>query len=107
LPFTPASAVTSASISELMTCSPVPTARANKPSARFAVICSMLIVTCSPTMSAFAPTALLWYLCIWWSPVLVVSLDGRPTPTARQESGGGPPLKFYETRDNLRRPCRS
>jgi|ERR1019366_1208241 len=25
----------------------------------------------------------------------------RPIPTPRQASGGGPPLKFHETRDNL------
>src|ERR1035437_3125318 len=35
-----------------------------------------------------------------WSPSWLVSWR-RPTPTPRQASGGGPPLKFHETRDNL------
>ena len=30
-----------------------------------------------------------------------VGLGGRPTPTERQASGGGPHLKFHERRDNL------
>jgi hypothetical protein len=30
-----------------------------------------------------------------------VYLAVRPTPTIRQVSGGGPPLKFYDERDNL------
>ena len=32
----------------------------------------------------------------WWC------LGGCPTPTPRAVSGGGPPLKSHETRDNLR-----
>jgi len=35
---------------------------------------------------------------------LVVSWR-RPTPTPRAVSGGGPPLKFHETRDNLPQPA--
>ena len=41
--------------------------------------------------------------CSRWSPSWWC-LGGRPTPTPWAVSGGGPPLKFHETRDNLQRP---
>ena len=41
-----------------------------------------------------------WYLLVTVVPSWLVSWR-RPTPTPWQASGGGPPLKFHETRDNL------
>src|SRR5665811_960280 len=48
------------------------------------------------------PTAT-WFRGSTSTPSWLVSWR-RPTPTPRQASGGGPPLKFHETRDNLLKP---
>src|SRR5664280_3533158 len=51
------------------------------------------------------PGARLWrvllVLLIHGGPLSWCVFGGHPTPTPRAVSGGGPPLKIHETRDNL------
>ncbi len=54
LPFGPASAVTSASISALITCRPAPTASASNPSRRSAATSAITTFTCSGTIGSGA-----------------------------------------------------
>ena len=91
LPFGPASAVTSASISACITCRPAPTARASRPSCMFSAISAIATLTRSGNAGALAFTGWIWLLFFTVVPLLLVCLGGRPTPTTRQVSSGGPP----------------
>src|SRR5882672_9653233 len=89
LPFDPASVVTSASINTCITCRPAPTANASKPSRMLSAISA--IATLTRSSDAVAPTGWIWLLFFTAVPLLSVCLGGRPTPTTRQVSSGGPP----------------
>ena len=92
-PFGPASALTSASISAAITCRPAPTARASSPTCMFSAISAITTLTRSGTLtssSSGVSTDVFWYF-FTAVPCLKRCLGGRPTPTARQDSGGGPP----------------
>src|SRR5665811_1699041 len=76
LPRGPHAVATSASISELITCRPAPTARARRPSRMSSAISPIATVTSSGTASpgpALAFGVFLWYLLVTVVPFLVVS----------------------------------
>jgi hypothetical protein len=52
-------------------------------------ISAIATLTCSG--DAVAPTGWIWLLFFTAVPLLLVCLGGRPTPTTRQVSSGGPP----------------
>jgi len=60
------------------------------------IVCIVCIV-CRPAPTASAsspslnPASIVWYLLLTVVPFLKWCLGRRPTPTARQDSGGGPP----------------
>ncbi len=90
LPRGPQTASTSAFIIAAITCSPVPTAIASRPSCTSPASSAIATLTASGSTGAVALTAVFWYSFIA-VPCLLGRLGGRPTPTARQVSGGGPP----------------
>src|SRR5439155_22403334 len=87
----PHSATTDSAISACITCRPAPTATANSPSRADSTISDIATLTCSGTTSSLASVPRFWYCLLTAVPCLSGRLGGRPTPTARQRSGGGPP----------------
>ena len=56
----------------------------------FSAISAIATLTCSGR-DAVASTGWIWLLFFTAVPLLLVCLGGRPTPTTRQVSSGGPP----------------
>ena len=57
----------------------------------FSAISVIATLTRSGIAGALASTGWIWLLFFTAVPLLLVCLGGRPTPTTRQVSSGGPP----------------
>ena len=91
LPFGPHTASTSAFIIAAITCSPVPTAIASRPSCTSPASSAIATDTASGSTGVVALSSVLLVVLLHSGPLSLGRLGGRPTPTARQVSGGGPP----------------
>src|SRR3954469_23999771 len=84
-----------------MTCRPVPTARASRPSRIEPAISAIARLTRSGTTTPAGVSIFsFWYFLVTAVPCRWC-LGGRPTPTSRPVRAGDRHLNFYETRDNL------
>ena len=70
LPLGPASALTSASINDCITCKPAPTANASRPSCIFSAISAIATLTCSGNPAVVASTGRFWLLFFTAVPLL-------------------------------------
>jgi hypothetical protein len=68
-------------------------------------ISAIATLTCSG--DAVAPTGWIWLLFFTAVPLLLVCLGGRPTPTTRQVSSGGPPPQLLRDPGQPRRTDQS
>src|SRR4051812_50145991 len=86
-----------------MTCRPVPTARASRPSRIEPAISAIARLTRSGTTSPSpvgVSISFFWYFLVTAVPCRW-GLGGRPAPTSRLVGGGGRHPNFFETPGNL------